>query len=373
MKHRPVFPLYAATALAFAAALGVAGWLGTAASDATPVAPAAPARWMVSQFVEAVQGWLPVSATNPQPALDVRNCPQLSEVYDLAPATDAIPAILNPHFVRPAEVNWLSEREPVLGLKLGGAAHCYPVRLMNYHSLVHDQLGGQAVYVFWDPPSGVALARRQRAKSRPLGLAGLGFRGTGLAFDRTTGALWDLFGGGPISAPGATTPAAAPAEPANYDWLPLQRMTWRAWRRQHPTTLVLSQDTGYAFTYNVDPYAAAVGPKGERANYWTSTDILAPEALRVGDELMPDKSWVLGFIAGDEQWAAPVDELAAQPGRVEITTAPGKVTVTVAAEDDDVHVLDEQGKWLPQVRMFWFAWRTRFPQTKVWHPAVQES
>ena len=367
MRHRPLFPLVAACVVAVTAALVAAGWFGAVSSNATP-APA-PAQWAAPDFVRAVQGWLPTSATDPTPAFDVGTCSVVSEIYDLAPLKDALPALERPSFVHAAEAIWLNEREPVLGLKVGPDTHCYPVRLMNYHSLVDDRLGGQAIYVFWDPPSGAALARRQWSQSRPLGLAGLGFRGTGLAFDKATGALWDLFGGGQISAPGRTV---APPQPVDYQWLPLERMTWRAWRRQHPNTLVLSLETGYAFNYSLDPYAVALSPKGEQENYWTSDTILAPQALHVGDELMPDKALVLGFVAGQEQWAAPVDELGAQTGSIEITTAAGKVSVRVRPQDDDFHAVDEHGQWLPQVRMFWFAWKARFPQTKVWHPAPEE-
>jgi len=367
MNRRFAAPLLVASLCALGAALLSAGWLGTAASSARPKAP--PVRHGAPQFVRAANGWLPMSPDDPRPAFDVRNCPLVAEIYDLAPAKGALPALDQPRFVRAAEAMWLDEREPVLGLKIGNDTHCYPVRIMNYHSLVHDRLGGQSVYVFWDPPSGLALARRQWAQWRPLGLAGLGFRAVGLAFDPATGALWDLFGGGPLSAPGRSV---APRLPDDHQWLPLERMTWRAWRRRHANTLVLSQETGYRFDYGVDPYAASVGPNGETEDYWTSETILAPDSLKVGDELAPDKAMVLGFLAGAEQWAAPLDELSTQQGNIEIETGAGKVTVHIRPGDDSYDVTDAQGQWLPQLRMFWFAWKARFPQTKLWHPEPEE-
>jgi len=221
-RRRLFSPLLTASLVGLAAALVAAGWFGSAVSSATPAVEAV--GWVTPTFVQAVAGWLPVSAADPHPAFDVRNCPFLADIYDLAPRPNAIPALENPTFIPAQEAVWLDEREPVLGLKVGDDTRCYPVRIMNYHSLVHDRLSGQAVYVFWDPPSGLALARRQWAASRPLGLAGLGFRGTGLAYDPATGALWDLFGGGPLSAPGRSV---TPKLPDDYQWLPLERMTWR--------------------------------------------------------------------------------------------------------------------------------------------------
>lgn len=367
MHHRALPPLFAASLVALTAALLAAGWFGSAVSSATTAAVAVP--WAAPAFVEAVQGRLPVSATDPTPAFEVSNCPVAAEIYDLAPTPGAIPALDDPPFVTALEATWLDEREPVLGLKIGDDTRCYPVRLMNYHSLVNDRLSGQAVYVLWDPPSGLALARRQWSASRPLRLAGLGFRGVGLTFDPATGALWDLFGGGPISAPGKSV---EPRLPEDTQWLPLERMTWRAWRRAHASTRVLSLQTGYGYNYSLDPYAAAVSPQGRPEDYWRSDTVLAPAALRVGDELVPDKAAVLGFISGTEQWAAPLDELAAQSGDVTIETAAGPVRVTVRPQDDSFSVTDEQGRWLPQVRLFWFAWKARFPETKVWHPEPEE-
>jgi len=367
MRHRVVSPLFTASLIALTAALMGAGWFGSAVSSATPAATVA--AWVAPAFVQAVQGWLPTSATDPRPSFDVTNCPVTGEIYDLAPAPGAIPSLDEPSFVSALEAVWLDEREPVLGLKLGNDTHCYPIRVMNYHSLINDRLNGQAVYVFWDPPGGLALARRQWAESRPLRVAGLGFRGVGLAFDPATGALWDLFDGGPISAPGKSV---APGAPSDHQWLPLERMTWRAWRRLHGNTQVLSLQTGYGFNYSVDPYAAAVSPQGQAEDYWRSATVLAPAALHVGDELVPDKASVLGFISGDEQWAAPLDELAAQPGAVTIETAAGVVKVTARTQDDSFSVADEEGRWLPQVRMFWFAWKAHFPETKIWHPEPEE-
>lgn len=368
MTRRSPVPLFAACLLGVAAALISAGWLGRPSGAAS--APAADqSHWLEPVFVQPTAGWLPRSADDPRPAFDVRNCAFVPEIYDLGPARDAIPALEGPAFIRAAEATWLDERDPVLGLKIGNEARCYPLRVLNYHSLLHDRIAGQAIYVFWDPPSGAALARRQWSAWRPLRLAGLGFRGTGLAFDPANGALWDLFGGGVLSAPGKDVP---PELPEDYAWLPLERMTWRAWRMAHANTLVLSQETGMGFNYRLDPYAAALSPTGEPENYWNSATVLAPEALRVGDELVGDKAQVLAFFSGEEAWAAPVDELAMQTEDVTVETAAGPVTINLRPRDDSYYATDAQGRWLPQMRLFWFAWKARFPETELWHPEPEE-
>lgn len=314
--------------------------------------------------VQAVKGWLPAGRKSHLPAFDVRHCPALPEIYELYPDRDGIPALYDPLLTTAREGDWLPPQAPVLGLKMGHDVRCYPLAVLNWHSLIHDRVDGQAVYVWWDPPSGLALARRVYAPSRPLGLAGLGWRGMGLAYELATGALWDLFTGVPISFPGK--PGAVELSP-DYGWLPLQRMTWQAWRREHGETKVLSRDTGYEFDYSFDPYTAVRGSQGESENYWTSPRLLAPESLRDQTRSLPDKAFVLGFLADDEAWAVPL-ETAEQVagGKPEIATASGPVQLVARSADDWYEVVATSGVTVPQVQLMWYAWKARFPQTKIY-------
>lgn len=364
----PAFAAVAAAVISLSLALGVAGMLGEspAAHDAEPIA--AESDWQPSPAM-VTNGWVAAGRHDPAPAFDVSNCPAIGEIYRLGPGRDAVPALTEPAFVGAGEASWLTDDAPVLGLKVGSEARCYPLAIMNWHSLVHDRVAGQAIYVFWDPPSGMGLARRVWAAERPLGLAGLGYRGVGLAYERRNGALWDLFDGLPVSYPGKPLgfqPDLAP----DRNWLPLERMTWGAWRRLHGNTQVLSRDTGYDADYATDPYVlAAIGPGGQPENYWLSGSILAPETLRDASATLPDKDWVLGFLAGEEAWALSLRELV-QSGesRLTLDTAAGPLVLTAWPADDRFLVQTKDGATLPQLRLFWYAWRARFADTKVWHP-----
>jgi hypothetical protein len=190
-----------------------------------------------------------------------------------------------------------------------------------------------------------------------------------LAYERANGAFWDLFDGVPISYPGKPPGFRADLK-SDHNWLPLERMTWRAWRRLHGNTRVMSRDTGYEGDYAVDPYATAVGPDGQPANYWTSASVLAPDDLRDASLTMPDKDWVLGFLAQGQPWAVPLRELV-QSGQAQVTvaTVAGSFTVRAWPADDRFLVEAVEGAVPPQLRGFWFAWKARFPDTRVWRPA----
>lgn len=355
--------------LAVVAAVGLAGSAAVPRA-ATVAAPAGGASLWRPRPVRLTRGWIMAGRHRLRPVLDVRRCPLTAELYDLAPEPGEVPVLLEPTFVTAGAAAWLSPEAPVLGLQWGGLTHCYPLALMNWHSLVRDRFAERSVLVFWDPPSGLALAREAPPGLATPELAGVGRGGTGLAYDRDSGVLWDLFEGRPL-APTASSTDVLPSP--DYHWLPLQRTTWAAWRRAHADTLVLARPAGSKYNYALDPYArAAIGPGGAVESYWTSDRLLAPESLRDARKVLPDKTPVLGFLIGARPWAVSLqaaDEAGAPELPLSAPEAAGYV-LHVAPEEDRYEVLGPEGQRPPQARLFWFAWQARFPQTQVWTPAA---
>ncbi|MXY42670.1 MAG: DUF3179 domain-containing protein [Dehalococcoidia bacterium] len=63
---------------------------------------------------------------------------------------DAIPAILQPEFVSVSEADqWMSPKEGVLGVSIGGEDRAYPVPMLSRHEIVNDVVGGEPVAVTW--------------------------------------------------------------------------------------------------------------------------------------------------------------------------------------------------------------------------------
>lgn len=361
MRPNRLLPLLALPLPCVALALALAGTRGATPVTACPQPP--PACDYHARTVIPTNGWLPISGNDPRPAFDVRECPEIARIYALFPGKDAIAALQSASFTTAAEALWLDDRAPVLGLKLGTEARCYPLAILNWHSLVHDRVAGQALYVFFDPPSGLAVARRARAQSRPMGLSGYAFDGVGLTYEIADGRLYDMLSGRWLN----LTPSLEKGFGAgDTDWLPLERMTWRQWRRRHGNTLVLSRDTGYRYDYSFDPYtAAALGPGGAVEDYWSSNTLLAPETLRDREQILPDKAFVLGFMAGEEPWAVALDDLRATTTLTLATTA-GAITIHADPGSDWYYAETGTGHPVPQVRLFWYAWKAHFPQTKVY-------
>lgn len=62
---------------------------------------------------------------------------------------DAIPAILRPTFGASKSAAWLSARDLVVGVEIGGDSRAYPVATLSHHEIVNDTVGGQPIAVTW--------------------------------------------------------------------------------------------------------------------------------------------------------------------------------------------------------------------------------
>jgi hypothetical protein len=66
------------------------------------------------------------------------------------PPKDGIPALFNPKYLTAKEANkLLKPDERVLGLSIKGVSRAYPIRIMSWHELVNDEIGGIPYLVSW--------------------------------------------------------------------------------------------------------------------------------------------------------------------------------------------------------------------------------
>ncbi len=145
----------------------------------------------------------------------------------------------------------------VIGVRLGGAARAYPVRVLVWHEVVNDTLGGVPVAVTYDPlcDSAVAFRREVRGERLTFGVSGLLFDSNLLMYDRRAAAgdesLWSQLLFRAVAGPAAAAGAA-------LDVLPISVETWSDWRREHPETTVPAPDPRMVERYASDPYASYV-------------------------------------------------------------------------------------------------------------------
>ncbi len=215
------------------------------------------------------------------------------EIVDVL-APDTIPAIDEPRFLPVRRGTFLAPREPVLALVLGEEARAYPVRILMWHEIVNDVVGGVPVAVTYCPlcNTGIAFVRPVvDGELLDFGTSGKLYFSNLVMYDRQTGSLWPQVTGQAV---------AGPLTGMQLDFVGVQLLSWGDFRRAHPDGLVLSQRTGHQRPYGVNPY-----------EYYDSREVPSLFAGELDDRL-PATSRVLGVAVGDALMAFPYEELRAR-------------------------------------------------------------
>ena len=58
---------------------------------------------------------------------------------------DGIPALTNPKHVKPTEATYLTPQELVFGVSINGEHRAYPLRILDWHEMFNDVVGGKPV------------------------------------------------------------------------------------------------------------------------------------------------------------------------------------------------------------------------------------
>ncbi|MCI0885304.1 MAG: DUF3179 domain-containing protein, partial [Chloroflexi bacterium] len=160
---------------------------------------------------------------------------------------DVISPIDEPKLEKVAEVDWLDDREPVALAKAGGEARAYPLRILTWHEVVNDELGGVPVAVTYCPLCNSAVGFEREVEGRVLtfGVSGLLRNSDLVMWDRQTESLWQQISGEGIVGELAGT---------QLTLVPVTLVSWETFREEFPDGTVLSQDTGFGRSYGINPY-----------------------------------------------------------------------------------------------------------------------
>jgi len=172
----------------------------------------------------------------------------LEEIMSGGPPRDGIPPIDKPAFLPVAEASGLADTEPVIGLVVGGDARAYPLRILIWHEIVNDEVGGIPVTVTFCPLCNAAMVFDRRAGGRVLdfGTTGLLRNSDLVMYDRQTESWWQQFTGEAIV--GALTGT-------KLELLPARLESWSGFRARAPLGRVLVPDEPGSRAYGRNPYA----------------------------------------------------------------------------------------------------------------------
>jgi hypothetical protein len=154
---------------------------------------------------------------------------------------DGIPALDQAEMIPAGEASYLLPEEPVFGVAINGDARAYPLRILDWHEMANDVVGGVPMSLAYCTLCGAAIAydgRTSDGRTFTFGSSGFLFRSNKLMYDRQTRTLWNHLTGEPVLGELAATDV-------QLSLLPVVLTSWSAWQAQHPETLVLSLETGF--------------------------------------------------------------------------------------------------------------------------------
>jgi hypothetical protein len=170
-----------------------------------------------------------------------------SEIVSGGPPKDGIPSIDDPRFIAAEEEESLGKDEPVIGLALNGDARAYPLRILIWHEIVNDTVGGVPVTVTYCPLCNSAIVFERTAAGRVLDFGTTGkLRNSDLVmYDRQTESWWQQFTGSAIV--GDMTGTELKSVPARLE-------SFALFKKRHPEGKVLLAGNPNARPYGVNPY-----------------------------------------------------------------------------------------------------------------------
>jgi hypothetical protein len=310
---------------------------------------------------------------------------RLDEVVWGGVVRDGIPPLRQPEMIAAGDASYLNDDHLVFGLAVNGDVRAYPQRILGWHEMFVDEVGGVPVAGVYCTLCGTMILYKTELEgmNHALGTSGFLYRSNKLMYDQATQSLWNTMWGKPVIGPLAGQDIA------------LQRMsvvttTWGEWRARHPGTKVLSMGTGYNRDYS----------EGAAYRKYFATDELMFQVPTL-DSRLKNKDEILGLVfpqSPDKPLAISTDFLSANPvyqdrigdlALVVLTDSSGANRVYQADDvifsqfDGRYTVRDDRGvEWLldeaqlqasdgrvlyrlPAHRAFWFGWFSAYSHTRL--------
>ena len=308
---------------------------------------------------------------------------------------EAIPALEDPPFI-PADhvdASYVTDDARVVGFMLEGEPLAIPLNVLRFHEIVNLTRTSMRLAVTFCPLTGSSLVfDRSGIGGGEVGVSGLLHLNNLVIYDRQEPASFftQMKGGAATCGPSARTGVSLSVVPS-------VEIRWDAWKRLHPNTLVVSQDTG---DFSFGSYEVNKDAEYERID---NPFLLVPFPV---DPRRPVKERVLGIpLGGDGGLAFPFEDLRRQArqaisvlngSRVVFWDRSAEAAIAFSSRVDgqelsfatnatgflDVETGSEwrldglatsgplAGHQLEQITSsfvsFWFAWAAFFPETVIW-------
>jgi len=350
-------------------------------------------RWVWTEELETHSGYAAFKAN-----LYSRIDPRFAEYFDDSPAAeiqleeiqwggvrrDGIPPLKSPKVISAAEATWLDDDDVVFGVAVNGETRAYPKRILAWHEMAKDTIGGESLCCVYCTLCGSMIVYQTELNDRhyELGTSGFLYRSNKLMYDHSTQSMWSTLSGKPVVGP-------LVGQQIQLNRLSMVTTTWKEWRLRHPETTVLSLETGHRRDY---------GEGVAYRSYFATDKLMFDVSLK--DSRLANKESVFALrteIPKPDRLAITKNFLLENPvyhdrigdrNIVIVTELQGASRAYYSEDllfthfDQGTTLLDKEGKpWIldedslqspgktlrrvPSHDAFWFGWYAAFPETRL--------
>ena len=172
---------------------------------------------------------------------------EVDDIMSGGPPKDGIPPIETPSFQSVKHKTALSDRDPVIGLTINGDSRAYPLRVMIWHEIANDIVGGKPVTITYCPLCNAAIVfdATVNGKAMTFGTTGKLRNSDLIMYDRATESWWQQFTG---------TGIAGKFTGKKLKLIPSRLESWGDFKKRHPNGKVLVPNNANLRDYGSNPY-----------------------------------------------------------------------------------------------------------------------
>ncbi len=286
------------------------------------------------------------------------------------PVRDCIPALDDPREESATGASrWLKDEDLVLGVDLGGKQRAYPIKILNWHEIVNDRVkvpdgtnatreksilvtyapltGSAVVYDrMVDGPASAGAAEGKRELT--FGASGKVYNSNTVMYDQETESMWQQFTGEAV---------VGEMTGKKLTVVPVDIVSFKEWKQQHPQTTVLSRETKYKRDYEKHPYGSY---ESDTALYYPIEGEL-PEGVAA-------KTVVYGVVTGEAAKAYTLEAIKreiADDGVLNDKIGNKRIRISYSLGHVFVEDISSRGRLLP-MRAFAFAWKAFYPASEIY-------
>lgn len=249
---------------------------------------------------------------------------RLEEITWGGVVVDGIPSLDNPELIGAGAADYMKDDDLVFGVAINGDVRAYPLRIMGWHEMFNETIGGVPVALAYCTLCGAGILFETQLEGRPtplvFGSSGFLYRSNKLMFDRGTKSLWNQFTGEPVAGPLVNSDIRLKMRPVAIT-------SWKQWRTANSSTKVLSLETGHRRDYRSGVVYR---------EYFASGELMFPTIVR-DESRVKRKDYVFGIRGPAASKAWPVTVFGAgkvindQVGNQPVVLVGNNLTRTVRA------------------------------------------